>query len=187
MKENIRPIYSGLKGYLVVVSDEKNIWDEAATSICDQLNETIDELNSVTGQDYSRFKVNTRVVSWNFGTTRIVVDTLVYKNNLSGLINRIQGEFFSDEPTSPNQTGVVINNNQTQSQTQTLAITLEFQEKLLSQIPKYAEGTKEKSFLEKLKSSLSSVKTLTDILSNVLKIGGDLGLNPATIHTLLGL
>jgi hypothetical protein len=61
------------------------------------------------------------------------------------------------------------------------------QEKIISEIPKHKEGTKERTFLEKLKSALPSVKSITDILSAALKIGANIGLDPATIHKLLGL
>jgi phage terminase small subunit len=64
---------------------------------------------------------------------------------------------------------------------------LELQEKIISEIYKHKEGSKERGFLEKLKAALPAVKTITDILASALKIGAEMGLDPATIHKLLGL
>jgi len=57
-KEDIRPIYSELQGYLsqapngkielITYTKGKGLWE--------QVNETIDELSKITGNDYSRFK-----------------------------------------------------------------------------------------------------------------------------------
>jgi hypothetical protein len=187
MKEKIRPLYSELKGYLSAVPEKETVYDTTATSICDQLNGTIDQLISITGREYNRFKINPRNERWN-SSYRTLLSVIDYKNKLSGLINNIQGEFFSEEQiSSTGQPSTIINTHLTQSQSQSLSVALELQEKIISEIPKHEEGSKERNFLEKLKSALPTIKTVTDVLSNALIIGADLGLDPATIHKLLGL
>lgn len=184
IQKKIRPIYSELRGYLSAAPSENTIFDKSATDLTSQLNGTIDELNTVSLQNYDKFKVQPFSEDWN-GHYRVVVKSLEYRNKLTGLIHRVQGEFFSEEQTVSTQPNTVI--NQTQSQSQSLAIVLELQEKIINEISKHEEGTKERSFLEKIKSVLPNVKTVTDILSSALKIGADLGLDPYTIHKLLGL
>ena len=184
MKEKIRPIYSELKGYLTVVPTEGRVYDETATSICKQLNIVVGELNSLTSKDYNKFKIQDRTISWN-GTYRKVVDSLDYKLKLSGLISRIQGEFFSEEQSITTQPNTVINTSQHQSQTQSQTFVLELQEKILTEITKYGEGTKERTFLQRLKSALPMIKNVTDILATTLKIGAEVGLDPVTMHKIL--
>lgn len=187
MKEQIRPLYSELKGYLSAVPDKDTIYDSTATSICNQLNGTIDQLNSITNKEYNKFKINPRNEQWN-QSYRTILSIIDYKNKLSGLINNIQGEFFSEEQVSlGGQPSTIINTHQTQSQSQSLSIALELQEKIISEIPKHKEGSKERNFLEKMKFALPTIKSVTDVLSNALTIGANVGLDPATIHTLLHL
>jgi len=79
----------------------------------------------------------------------------------------------------------VIQQTQNQNQTQSISILLEIQEKIISEIPKHEEGSKERTFLEKVKSILPSIKTVTDIISSILKIGSELGLSASDMHKLL--
>lgn len=189
MKNTIRPIYSELQGYLSqapeATSGRERIYDD--TSLVDQLNSSIDELQQVSQKDYSRYKEVIRSTGWN-GSMQRYFDLLSYRSKLGGLISRLYGEYFSDEiaPFS-SMPSTVINQHQSQNQFQSQNVVLELHERIISEIPKHAEGTKERSFLEKLKSSLSTVKNITDILAIALKLGGEFGLDPATIHKLLGL
>lgn len=64
---------------------------------------------------------------------------------------------------------------------------LELQQKVLLEIPKHKEGTKERSFLEKFKTTLPTVKNTIDVLGSALRVGEEIGLNPETIRKLLGL
>ncbi|OGF65120.1 hypothetical protein A2Z53_03465 [Candidatus Giovannonibacteria bacterium RIFCSPHIGHO2_02_42_15] len=61
------------------------------------------------------------------------------------------------------------------------------QEKILSEILKHPEGSKERKFLDKIKSALPSLKTATDIISSILKIGSEFGLNASDISKLFNL
>ncbi len=132
----------------------------------------------------------TNMQSYNLTTERlndgrVIVQTTQAKQKLLSLIGRIEGEYSIEDYMT--NTGHTFIQNQTQSQSQILNLTLEMQAKILAEIPKHAEGTKERTFLEKLKETLPLVKNTTDILSSTLKIGSELGLDPATMHKILGL
>lgn len=186
MKEEIRPIYSELKGYLSATPKENEVWDETAINIANQLNGAIDELSQITDQKFDKFKIQAQNISWGNGF-RSTLSVLDYRNRLSGLISRIQGEFFSEEQSVSAQPSTVINTNQTQSQSQSMVMVLELQEKILSEISKHEEGSKERGFLERMKLALPTIKTVMDVLSNALAIGQQFGLSPDIIRKLLGL
>lgn len=116
-----------------------------------------------------------------------VVDLIATRPRLASLIGRIKGVYGFDGPFQSAGNTIIQTQNQEQSQQQIFVTILGLQERLISEIPRHAEGTKERGFLEKLKGALPAVKNVTDILASVLKIGGELGLDPATIHKLLGL
>lgn len=186
MKEKIRPIYSELKGYLSVAPNIETVFDSAAVDLSKQFNDSIDELNTVTDKDYNRFKITLRSIDWN-QSYRNTIESLDYKTKISGLIYRLQGEYFSEEQSAQNQPSTIINASQSQFQNQSISLALDLQEKIINEISKYTEGTKERNFLEKLKLNLSTIKTAMDLLVIVLKIGGEFGLDTHTIHKLLNL
>jgi hypothetical protein len=186
MKEKIRSIYAEMQGYLAQVPDsvETTTWTQDKV-LWDQLNFVTDELSQVSGKDYGRFKITPEFLSGKFASYyRIRYST--YKANLGGLIAKLHAEYFSDEePPFRTMPSTII--NQTQHQSQSISLILEIQEKILSEIPKHTEGSKERNFLEKFKLALPSIKGAMDILSSALKIGAEIGLDPTTIHKLLGL
>ena len=180
MKEKVRPIYNELQGYL---SQAPSPSDQYTTTydrvLWTQFNDTVTELRSITGKNYDRYLIRPEP-----GGDRAYIHYSTYRSSLGGLIARLNGEYFSDEePPFKGMPNTVI--NQTQTQSQSISTILEIQEKILSEIPKYAEGTKERTFLEKVKSSLPSLKTGMDIIYSLLKIGADAGLTPEVIHKLI--
>ncbi len=54
---------------------------------------------------------------------------------------------------------------------------LEIQSKIDEKIHSYEDGSKEKSFLQKFKNSLSSISNATQLISQLLKLAKDFGLN----------
>jgi len=111
---------------------------------------------------------------------------LTYRNKLGGLIARLHGEYFSDEPAPfSGMPNTVINQTQQQSQNFQVQMLLEMQSKIDEKIPELKEGTKEKSFLDKIKSSLPSIKNTTELVSLVLKTGKDFGLTVEQILNIL--
>lgn len=178
MKEKVRPIYSELQGYLSqapeATSGRERIYDD--TSLVNQLNSSIQELEQLTQKDYSRYKERVQSTPWN-RSVRQYFDLLSYRSKLGGLISRLYGEYFSDElaPFS-GMPSTIINQHQSQNQTTHVQILLDFQSKIDEKIKDYAEGSKEKTFLEKIKGALSRVGNITELFNLILRTGKDIGL-----------
>lgn len=179
-KEKIGPIYSELQGYLSQAPKIRNDIDVSNNiSLIKQCNETIDELNNVSNKNYDRFKVKERDFDGMFNITN-------YKSNLGGLIAKLHREYFSDEPAPfGDMPNTIINQTQQQTQSFQVQMLLEIQSKIDEKIPEFKEGTEEKSFLDKIKSSLPSIKNTTELLALILKTGKDFGLTVEQILNIL--
>ncbi|OHB60659.1 MAG: hypothetical protein A2167_04585 [Planctomycetes bacterium RBG_13_46_10] len=180
-KEKIRPIYHELQGYLSQAPDEKGARDVIYDSAYwEQYNSTIDELNNISGNNYDRFKISP--VQGQAGL-RVVICT--YRSKLSGLISRLHGEFFSDEPAPFSEMPTtVISQSQQQSQSFQIQMLLEIQSKIDEKLPKFDEGTKERKFLEKVKSSLASIRNIAGLISLLLKVAKECGLSIEDLRNL---
>lgn len=180
-KKDIIGVYEELKGVLSSIKDNSSWFDDEgftnhtniiitrAVSLCPEFQDT----------DY-KLKLD------HIQNRGPIVNTIQAKSKLNALIGRLKGQYDLEMPTLSNN-GHTFIQNQSQTQSQNLTIILELQEKIILEIPKHTEGTKERSFLEKLKSTLPTIKNITDILSLVLKIGAEFELDIETIRKLLGL
>ena len=183
-KEKLRPLYSELQGYLSQapdISDRTNVYIYTK-SIWEQYNETIKLLNQLSDKDYSRFCVTTV----RLGGGSIVLPLVAYRQKLGGLINSLHAEYFSNEQApfsgSPN---MVVTQSQQQNQTFHVQMLLEIQSKIDEKVLNYKEGSKEKSFLQKIKSSLSSVSGVAQLLNLFITTTKEFDLNLDTISSIL--
>lgn len=166
-KEKIGQIYSELQGYLSQSTKAKtsaNAFYDA--QIWHQYNEAIDELNNICVNNYDRFRIY-HERSELFGD---FVRSITYRSKLAGLILRLHSEFFSDEPAP------FIGKPTTDIRFFQMQMRLEIQSKIDEKIPEFNEGSKEKEFLEKVKASLASIKSVTQLVSLLLKTGQELDL-----------
>ncbi len=178
MKDKIRPIYSELQGYLSqapeATSGLEKIYDD--TSLVDQFNFSIQELEQISQKDYSRYKERIQTTPWN-SSSRRYFDLLSYRSKLGGLISRLYGEYFSDESAPfSGMPSTVINQHQSQNQTTYVQILLDFQSKIDEKMKEHENDSKEKTFLEKIKSSLSRVGNVIELFTLILRTGKDVGL-----------
>jgi len=173
IKDKIRPIYSELQGYLSQTMQPKNSSDIISDdAFWNQYNKTIDELNSVSGNNYDRFKIQPIK-----GQYQEFVRILTYRNKLGGLISRLHGEFYLDDPVPfSGMPATVISQTQQQAQSFQVQMLLEIQGKIDEKIPKFDKGTKERNFLEKVKNSLSLVRNFVELVLLLLRTGKDIGL-----------
>ncbi|KKS37967.1 MAG: hypothetical protein UV01_C0006G0011 [Parcubacteria group bacterium GW2011_GWA2_42_14] len=180
-KKAILGVYEELKGLLVAIESKNSWFDDNGFSA--HANLIIERVPIVCPEieDVATYRIRPEHIN-DRGN---IVKPIPAKAKLNSIIGRLKGLYGLDTPTKND--GNTFIQNQSQNQSQFLNFALELQEKIISEIPKYAEGTKERSFLEKLKSALPTIKSATDILSKALRIGADFGLDPATIHKLLGL
>ena len=94
LKQKIRPIYSELQGYLSQAPNadkpEATIGDK---SLWEQYNRTVGEFSQISGKDYRNFLIEPIQ-----GSYKQFIRINTYRQKLGGIISRIHGEFFSDEP-----------------------------------------------------------------------------------------
>ncbi len=186
MKEEVRPIYNELQGYLSQAPNKET--QIADSSIGEQYNKTIEELNAITGRNYNRFKVdvqNTNIPGvW--ANRRQIVSTQSYRTNLSGLISRLYSEYFLDEkPPFSTVPNTIITQQQSQNQTTYIQILLDVQSKIDEKLREYKDGSKEKTFLEKIKSSLSGTNNILELIKLILKTAVEIGLTIEQVLKLL--
>lgn len=176
-KDDIRPFYGEFIGFLSQIPelkrndegfDDKAVWE--------QYNASVELLSKVSDKDYSSFKIEP-LESGTFGS---FIRLLTYRQKLGGLIARLHQEYFRDEPAPFSGVPSVVV-NQTQEQNQSVTILLEVQSKIDEQLPQYEDGSKEHSFLKKLKSSLPTISNVTQLISTIGKVANDFGIGPEAI------
>lgn len=181
--DKVKPIYSELQGYLSQAPAGDKVAYLRDPSLWQQYNGTIDELNTVSGNDYNKFKI-TNIL--NDGGEPYILNS-DYRSKLNGLIMRLYGEFFETE-TSPfsGSPSTVVTQHQSQTQTTQIAMIMDFQ----SVIDKKLYGSdleeKEKTFLEKIKASLPSVKTFAELMNLVITIAKSLNISIDQIAKIFG-
>ena len=171
-KETIRPIYSELQGCL-----EQTPKPEKAYSTMDDeqawnhYHSIIDELNELTGKDYNKFRVVPKR-----GQVRFMVNIGTYRQKLGGLIARLHGEYFSDEPAPfASMPSTIISQNQNQSVH--IEFLMEFNNLINDKMNKVKEGTPEKKFLEKVRGTLSKVKNVSQFVTLVIMTAKEMGIS----------
>jgi len=183
-KEEVRPIYSELQGYL---AQAPNTGDKINTAIYDegfweQFHNTINQLNEVTGKDYNRYKIEPLR-----GQMGLFIRTLTYCQKLGGLIARLHGEYFSDEVAPfAEMPSTIITQSQNQSQSLHVQLLLEVNDLIHKKLGTVQEGSKEKTFLEKIKASLSSVKDVSQLVSLLITTAQQVGITIEQLKTLFG-
>ena len=185
MKDKVRPLYGELMGYLSQAPSLQQSSYLRDPSLAPQLHSCIDQLNQITGKDYNRFRVT--VHPSDMGG---YVQNTEYRSKLNGLIMNLHAQYFDDEssPFSGTPT-TIVNQSQNQSMQAQIVMITEFQ----SFIDKQLYGNtanldgKQKTFLEKLKRTLPTLKSAADLVATVVTIGKSLGLDISQITKALGI
>lgn len=179
--KQVAGIYEELKGVVLSIKDNGSWFDDDGYT--QHVNGIIARVSIICPEieDIKSYEIKAEYLP-NRGQ---IVNVIPTKTKLNALIGRLKGTYDLDVPLNTN--GHTFIQNQSQEQSQQINLVLEWQEKIIKEISKYESGSKERAFLEKLKSSLPDIKIITDILSNTLKIGSEVGLDPDTIRKLLGL
>ena len=181
IKSKIKAIYYEFQGYLAQTPMPQQTSDIFASDDpwC-QYNQAIEELSKITGDDYERFVIKPKPMNGHN-----IVHLTTYRQTLGGIINRIHGIYFSDEnmPFSGSPKTVI---SQTQNQSQSIQMILDFQSKIDEEITKSKDDPKKVGFLNKVKSKLSHVKDINDLLKLLLKTARELGFNMSELLSLFG-
>ena len=93
-KEKIKPIYGELQGYLSQAPADGGV----SYDMLEQVNQAIENLSRVTGEDYTRFKMVSKVEP-DESPMYAALDTELYRSKLNGLIMYLHGQYFSKERT----------------------------------------------------------------------------------------
>ena len=97
------------------------------------------------------------------------------------------GEYFSDEPAPfAGMPSTVITQSQQQNQAVQVQMLLEIQSRIDERLARLENDSPERSFLEKVKSALSSVKNATDLLSLLVRTARDFGVTTEQLASLFG-
>lgn len=171
MKNKVRPLYSELQGYLSQTPPIKNNYDAISEpTFWEQINLTLDELSKATNKDYSKYKLTSES-----GDGERFIRLTVVRLKLGGVISRLHGEYFSDESAPFSGMPSTVNNfTQMQQQTATQTIILEFQEVLNEKIVSTPKEN-EKSFLQKVKEGLGTIKNTAELMKLILETAKQFG------------
>ena len=185
--KKVKPLYSELIGRLsqAPVVTKENYGKTYDSGLWEQLDSIVDQLNSFTGNDYDRFKLNPENDE-NWGP---FIKISEYRSNLNALIMNLHAEYYNDEVTPfGGAPQTVISQSQNQQQSVSLTMIMEFQSLVDKQLYGNTELTeKERGFLEKVKSNLPSVKTAADLVSTVINIAKATGLDITDLAKVFGL
>jgi hypothetical protein len=191
-KEGIKHLYNVLKGYYAN-APEASQYDRGylrGSSLLTNYNKVVDELSSISGNDYSRFKVppakrEYKLPQMDKPRVKEITDVLAYRQQLGGIILALQSTYFPNDPNPVirSQPGVQI--TQVVQQNQSVVFQLVLQGEIDSRINKYAEGTKERSFLERLRASLGTVANIGQLITTLFKLAKEFGLSTDQVIELL--
>jgi hypothetical protein len=174
-KGELKAIYSELRGYLAQAPEIKDEYDIHEESVWTQYNEAVNLLNKISGKIYSRFCIKPEQSPMS---TRPSISVVAYRNMLGGLISRLHGEYFAEEPNPLDGVpSTVMTQNQQQYQSVRIQMIIDITDIINEKIDKYEDGSKEKGFFQKLKSSLSSISNVNQLIKTILKLAKDSGLD----------
>ncbi len=182
-KKLIYGAYEELKGVLGSIPEDRTWFDDDGFS--PQVNRIIERIKTLGTEinDIDSYMITANYIQ-DRGNT---IDVIPTRSKLNGLIGRIKGMYDFDNGIKQSGAGHTFIQQQSQNQEQYQITILDLHERIISEIQKYPEGTKERGFLDKLKKSLPSLSNTMGILSSILSIAVDSGLNIEDIKKLLGL
>lgn len=183
-KEKIRPIYAFFQGCLSQAPDMNKYPLIQSPSVWKLVNLKIDKLNTISGEDFSEYELSP-IGRPHFSEESLATDT--YRTTLGGLISELHGRYFSDEPAPFSGMPSTVNiQTQLQNQTVHVQMLLEIQSKIDQKLQEYDEGTKEKTFLQKVKGSLSSIKDTVGLIALLLNTAKECGLSIDVLKSIFG-
>lgn len=186
----VYPIYCELQGYLDQ-APRKDSGSIREKSIWEQLHQTIDELNAITGNSYDKFKTEIKSSPTGFrdGGYYSYIDVDSYRTKVGGLINKLYGEYFSDEqkPFS-NVPSTIINASQTQlqAQEQHQSVLVDIAIMIAEKKHEYAIGTPERNFLDKITEYLKSAKDVKQIVFDIVSLAAATGVSLEFLKKIFG-
>jgi len=183
---NLQPIhglYEELNGVLRSIQSEDSWFDDKG--FAEQVNGIIRRTLVICPEIE---KIDPYIITTdNIGQRGSIIQAIQAKSKIrSYLLEELRGHTISTQnPQSTSGPTFIQNQSQTQTQHQTTILAL--QERVITEIENYAKGTKERSFLESLKSTLPSLSSTMGIFSAILSIAKDTELDIDVLKNILGL
>jgi hypothetical protein len=180
-KRKIKAVYAELQGYLSQTPKPNQVTDLFPNdSPWLQYNDSIRELEQLTGENYDRFIIKPEK-SNGFN----IVQIMSYRQTLGGIISRIHSIYFSDEtpPFSGTPQTII---SQSQNQSQSIQMLLDIQSKIENELTKAKGDGQKEGFLSNLKGKLSHVKDVNDLLKLILKTAKDFNINLMDLVSMFG-
>lgn len=160
MKESIKPYYEELKGMMENMPEENLFIDKG---ISEKYNKTLQKISDLIPEIlFDEYSIQSEYVELQFQGGQQKIDRNQYRMKLGALIGQMRGRFDFDSQSSNGGHTFI------QNQVVSVELVLNLQEKIIKLIDNYSEGTPERSFLEKVKESISTIKNGTDIIRIVL-------------------
>jgi hypothetical protein len=182
-KEDVRPFYVELlvcfRGVSVLEDDtaivRKTDWK--------QYNDVLIKLDKVTRLDYYKRYAITKDDLDSYWLKPSSLRACTYLHKLCCIITILYEVYFSDEtpPFADMPTTII---TQTQNQSLQVQLLLEVNDLIHKKLSTVPEGSKEKTFLEKIKVSLSSVKDVSQLVSLLVTTAQQLGITIEQLKTL---
>lgn len=183
-KERIRPIYSFFQGCLSQAPDNNKYPIIQSSEVWELVNEKIDKLTAVSEEDYTRFKL---VPKRGGKISGLWIATDTYRTTLGGLISEFHGRYFSDELAPFSGMPSTLNiQSQEQSQSVNVQMLLEVNSRIEQKLPEFPHGTKERTFLQKVKDSLSSIKDTVGLIALLVNVAKECGLSIDDMKSIFG-
>ncbi len=154
-------------------------------SLAPQLHNCINQLIEITKQDYSRFKVTI-----NPDSGESYIRNTEYRSKINGLIMNLHAQYFNDETTPFSGTpSTIVQQSQNQNILTQIIMITEFQSLIDKQLYSSSNNLdeKQKSFLEKLKGVLPTLKSATELITAILTLAQNLGLDISQIKKAFGI
>lgn len=179
IKEKVRPIYEELKGYLAQCPPAEKAYYLYNSYYWTQIDGVIQQLNEITGKNFDKFKI-TLIPSTMRDEAHI--ENSEYRSKVNGLIMNLKGTYFNEDNPFGGSPMVSVN----QTQTTQITMLMDFQSLIDKRL--YGENLKpeEKTFLEKVKAVLPTVKSATEITGLVIKMAKDSGLDIHSVAKIFG-
>jgi polysaccharide deacetylase 2 family uncharacterized protein YibQ len=172
-KQEIRSIYSKLQGWLANTPNDPKYPTTYEPEDWEQYNSTIAKLNELTVKNYDEHKLKPT----RGGSGKLYITKDSYRQKLGGLIAQLRCEYSLDEVAPfAEKPSTIINLSQNQNQSVYVQLQMEVNDLINKKLGGVQEGSKEKTLLEKIKASLSSVRDVSQLVSLILSAAQQLGI-----------
>jgi len=181
IKERVRPYYGQLISLLDQMPGGNEHYNNSVyvSEIKDQLSDVIARLKEITGEDYSAFAIKSEPAS---GGREPLAKLISIKAQLAGLLGRLGGKYFSDEQkASAPGTHLILTQSQSTNQSVNISIVDEMSHVLSKKSGNYVSGSKEGKFIEKLKESLGTVQSISQLILAITSLATKIGITPEAL------